>query len=578
MTSDLDHPAEGTPPAGVPALQVKFSGCPTRSGPLTRGQRNTLVGQQRTGAQIALIRVLEMHGRLSPGRAAECVGELMERHEALRTIFTVGNQPTQKVLSDGAFPVTVRDVAPADTAQAAGELGRELAAPFFDNERDLPLRLGLVTAGAAVSRAVIVISHMAADAVAISILVEELADLTAGKILGAAHVHPLDVAAMESRAAWQRRAAASVAYWQDQLRRAPHNVFLPLPSAGQDDGTSALALRSAAAAARIAAVARRSGATASAVVLTAMSVVAQHFTGDRCFVMTLISANRASPAMRRYVGTATSDTIMTVDLDHCTSFDEAVHEVGQRALLAYRNGCQDAAELWRAIAEIDSDRGVVTHPRAVVYNDMSFSGLPLFGQAREPVRTDADGTVRYWLRGSRKPSCLDLSAYRIDEEFVATFWGDPTVLSAADIERFVDDLLAVLEAAGEDDFDLEDVLSWTECQATRPRPGWVHSDGGWVEPARIRRMLGDVLGPIPVFLDLVPDKEMGTRLVCHIADQDRVLIPASLHRSCLTALEGRIGVMAPHHYVLHDRATRDLSDGAEWRRLRPRAADSGRNA
>ncbi|WP_340556903.1 amino acid adenylation domain-containing protein [Streptomyces sp. GSL17-111] len=128
---------------------------------------------------------LHLTGRLDTAALRAALTDVLDRHEALRTVFpTVDGEPYQQVLP-------VDSVAPALPARpvAAGELADVLARAAvepFDLVSDIPLRARLFTSGADEHVLLLVIHHIAGDAWSEQLLLRDLSTAYAARHAGQA--------------------------------------------------------------------------------------------------------------------------------------------------------------------------------------------------------------------------------------------------------------------------------------------------------------------------------------------------------------------------------------------------------
>ncbi|MFD9423546.1 non-ribosomal peptide synthetase [Streptomyces sp. NPDC060054] len=176
--------------------------------------------------------VLRLDGALDLDGLSAAVGDLLERHETLRTRFPEADGvPSQQVL-EKADPDEVLRVVPVDPA----DLDRELTAAAghrFDLTTDLPLRLHLFTTGTDRHTLLLLMHHIAGDGWSVAPLTRDLAQAYAARVRGDAPVwHPLPVQYADYTL-WQRALLEGPAgedlsaYWTGQLAGLPQELALP---------------------------------------------------------------------------------------------------------------------------------------------------------------------------------------------------------------------------------------------------------------------------------------------------------------------------------------------------------------
>ncbi len=188
---------------------------------------------------------LRLTGRLDTAALRAALTDVLDRHEALRTVFpTVDGQPCQQVLP-------VDSVAPALPARpvAAGELADVLARTArepFDLVSDIPLRARLFTSAADEHVLLLVTHHIAGDAWSEGLLLRDLSTAYSARRAGGApqwEPLPLQYAdfALWRRATLGRRddpdspLAVQLDHWRNALEGLPQET--PLPTDRSRPGT-----------------------------------------------------------------------------------------------------------------------------------------------------------------------------------------------------------------------------------------------------------------------------------------------------------------------------------------------------
>lgn len=554
-------------------VDIRFSGGPARTGPITVGQANMRRCVLRDDpAHMNACLVWPLPDGLSLGRVAELVRTLVLRHESLRTTYPVDPELRQVVAGEGTLRMSVHP-ADGDPAALADEVGVRMRAVRFDPPNEFPLRLGVVTVDGAPVRLVVVVCHMAADAVALDLLAREWADLVAGRELPPpAAVQPVDLALSERTPRGQRRLVSSLRYWDKQLRTTPQAMFA-VPGVGATDWMHRrLHIRSRAAAVALDTITERTDASRATVVLAAMCALLGRRLDQRTFVVAMLAANRFLAELVDYVGTVAQDALMSVDLDAAT-FDEIVRRVRSRSMSALRHSWFDYEELFPVIRGAEHDRG--THwARDCVFNDLT--ALTLDGLLTLPPTPETDGPdpSLAWAPRESMLTRLMLWAVRLEGEVDLVLWADERCLSAEAAEEFGRSIVALLVAAADRDVDPADFA-----EPVRRGDGWYTVDSCWIDIAAVNRLVADVLPDRPALVVAVPDELLGHRLECHMAGTEATDV-TTVHADCLAvaARDHRLTVMAPHHYVVHEAAPDDPADPSAWLGIPVLAEGSGRVA
>jgi amino acid adenylation domain-containing protein len=292
--------------------------------------------------------VCRLTGPLDAGALRASLGEIVRRHEALRTRFAIqAGRPVQVVDEAGDFPLARADLSTLAPAAAEAAYRRRLEAavhePFRLDEGPL-FRAALVRLGPADHRLVLALHHAVADAWSIRVLGEELAALYAARVTGVPAalaelpVQYADYAVWQRRRFEEPRAQAQLERWARTLR-GPLPV-LRLPS---DRGRPAVLTDRGAAHRRgvpeslLAAVRERAAqlrVTPFALLLTAFDVLLYRYTGEPDVVVGTTVANRTRVELEPMIGFFANTLALRTDLGGDPTFAQAVGRVRDTVLAA----------------------------------------------------------------------------------------------------------------------------------------------------------------------------------------------------------------------------------------------------
>jgi len=136
------------------------------------------------GPAYVIPRGIEMRGALDVPALERALGALIERHEALRTVFvSVEGQPRQVVRESVAWALPVTDVSGQSQAQITKRL-REEASRGFDLERGPLFRARLYRLGADRHVLLLTMHHIVSDGWSMGILIRELGELYGSFVRG----------------------------------------------------------------------------------------------------------------------------------------------------------------------------------------------------------------------------------------------------------------------------------------------------------------------------------------------------------------------------------------------------------
>ncbi|WP_253895672.1 non-ribosomal peptide synthetase/type I polyketide synthase, partial [Corallococcus exercitus] len=201
-------------------------------------QRLWLVEQLQPGATpYILLGAVRLEGALDAEALRRALEVLVERHEALRTTFTLkGRDPVQRIHPTPAWtlPLTdLGDVPAADREAAVQRLAREEAGRPFDLGTGPLLRTRLLRLTPSHHVLLLGMHHVVSDGWSLGVMVREVASAYAAFASGAAPALLALPIQYADFAAWQRGwlqgdvLEDEVAWWKEQLAGAPRVLDLP---------------------------------------------------------------------------------------------------------------------------------------------------------------------------------------------------------------------------------------------------------------------------------------------------------------------------------------------------------------
>ena len=231
----LAEVVDGAAPARPPLVPVAR---PERL-PLSFAQQRLWFLEQFHGPGTAynLPFAWRLDGRVDAGALAAALGDVVARHEALRTVFTVENgEPYQRIIPAGEAEVPVT-VAAASHADLGGLI--EAAARYeFDLATELPMRAWLFSLADDEHVLVLLCHHIASDGWSMQVLMTDLGTAYAARRDGRAPDWPDLPVQYADYALWQRDLlgrdaadggvlAAQIEYWRQALAGLPDELALP---------------------------------------------------------------------------------------------------------------------------------------------------------------------------------------------------------------------------------------------------------------------------------------------------------------------------------------------------------------
>jgi len=422
------------------------------------------------GSRYNVPLALRIAGDLAPAMLDAVLGEVVRRHESLRTTFRERDgKPVQVIAAPAPWRVPAVDLSalPADLpASAALRLAADDAGRPFDLERGPLLRAALLRLGAGDHVLLLSMHHIVSDGWSLGVLVLEITALygargaAAGR--GDAPLPVVPLAPLEIQypdfAVWQRGwltgevLERQLAHWREQLAGAPASLDLPTdrprPAAPSERGARLLVDFGAAAARALTQLARRpldyplGQGTASPfiVLLAAFQALLFRLTGQEDLVVGSPIANRNRAELAPLIGFFVNTLVLRGDLSGAPSFSAHLARVRQAALAAYAH--QDLP-FERLVAELRPERQLATTPFFQVLcalQNAPVGRMELPGLTLSPLAIAATSALFE----------LELNASEVDGTLLASIAYRSELFDAATVRRLAGHLAALLQAAAAD--------------------------------------------------------------------------------------------------------------------------------
>ncbi|MEV8639375.1 amino acid adenylation domain-containing protein, partial [Streptosporangium sp. NPDC051023] len=264
--------------------------------PLSLGQHALWLSEQwNPGAPLYNVPwVFRLRGALDIPLLEQCLNTLVERHEALRTVFPARlGEPAQTVLP--AAPIRLE----ADD-HSEETIMREARRPF-DLEHGPLFRARLLREGDDGWALLIVVHHIVWDEWSLRIFEAELAELYAAASTGRPHrladlpLRPSDHAVRQRELVRGEHLAEGLAYWERRLEGAPRELALPTDRSPQGRTPSGAAVRfdlGGDLAEQVRALAKAEGVTPFMVLLAGFCLMLRSRTGQEDLVVAMPVADR----------------------------------------------------------------------------------------------------------------------------------------------------------------------------------------------------------------------------------------------------------------------------------------------
>jgi amino acid adenylation domain-containing protein len=350
---------------------------------------------------------LALEGRLDVDALRCAVGEVVRRHEVLRTVYPVlEGRPVQRIEPWQPVPLQVVDLSALATAEKQGEMRRHTAGEArrpFDLEKGPVLRAVLLRLAAEEHALLFSLHHIASDAWSSAILIREIITLYDAFHQGRPSPLPELSVQYADFAAWQQSwlqgavLEQHVAYWRKVLGGNPPALCLPTdrprPEQPVHHGLRRTFRMSQALSRSLVDLSRREGATLFMTLLAALDVLLQRLTGQDDVVVGTAVAHRGRVETEGLIGLFIEMLPLRVDLSGNPRFLDLLRRVREVCLGAFAH--QDfpleqlAGEL-RRDGDAASLFRVAFGVRNAPLEELRVPGLTLrpIGREQEAVRFD----------------------------------------------------------------------------------------------------------------------------------------------------------------------------------------------
>ena len=336
--------------------------------------------------------VLRLSGPLSPEVLASALGDVVARHEPLRTVLADrAGEPEPALLAEVSLPLPVRELA---EDALAGELTR-LASRPFDLAVEPPIRPALIRTGEHEHVLFLLLHHIAADEWSLGPLLADLATAYAARTAGEAPEWTPLPARYRDYAHWHRRLLGADAepdsllsrqleFWSTTLRGLPDQLALPTdrprPATRGVTGDALTFTVPAETHAALRRLARECGVTMFMLTQAALGALLTRLGAGTDIPIGTPVSGRGDPALDGLVGFFVNTLVLRTDTAGDPSFRELLRRVRESDLRAFDH--QDVP-FERVVEEINPARSLANHPL--------FQVMLSYRTAAEQDTTLADG-------------------------------------------------------------------------------------------------------------------------------------------------------------------------------------------
>lgn len=483
------HP-ENHPPVPRPLEWLATS--PERPArlPLSWAQRRMFFLNQLDpgNAEYNISLAVRLTGALDRDALDAALGDVVHRHEILRTVYTEDEtEPTQQVLDTVATCEILRH----ERAESAGKLRGALArgaSTGFDLRTDLPLRANLIETGRGDHVLHLVIHHIASDGASLQPLARDISAAYTARLGGSGpEWTDLDLQYADY-ALWQRDArqddeglAERLQGWASDLAGAPDELELPTdgpraPEARQPAAQAHFTL-DATTSAELSRLAARNNAS---LFMALHAVLGGYLTrlgaGERT-VIGSPTAGRPDTELEQIVGFFVNTLPISVDHSARPSLDAAIGLARTAVLDAFD---RDTVPFERLVEAVNPPRELGRHPlfqTMLTYEAEPPAALELPGIEVTIVDEEGSGSAKF-----------DLSftfSRRGDGSLAVTLEYNSSLFTRRAIERMTDQLARFAAAAASrpetalDELALLDATAESDLQAATATPAAPEAGAAW---------------------------------------------------------------------------------------------------
>ena len=400
------------PPAGIPRRPPGLEPLPLSFAQ----ERLWFIDRMQPGLSAYNIpQALLIAGETSPAVFAALLGEVVRRHEVLRTTFREADgQPVQVIAPAGLWTLPLVDLSalPAELRGArAKALAQEESDRPFDLARGPLLRAVLLRLAPAEHALLLTMHHIVSDGWSMGVLVREITALYGAARAGSPSPLPELPIQYADFAVWQRGwlrgevLERQLAYWREKLAGVPATLDLPtdrpLPPERTHAGARLRLPLPAGFAADLASFARRHEATPFMVLLAAFQALLSRLTGQEELTVGSPIANRNREEIEPLIGFFVNTLVLRGDLAGDPSFEELLARVRKTTLEAYAH--QDLP-FERLVEALRPERHLAVNPLFRVlfavqnapFGAVELPGLSLAPLAFETTVSQFDFEMGFW--------------------------------------------------------------------------------------------------------------------------------------------------------------------------------------
>ncbi|MCY7900089.1 non-ribosomal peptide synthetase [Bacillus inaquosorum] len=304
--------------------------------------------------------VLELRGTLEHQLLRSVLTELVNRHEALRTVFVLDRgEPVQIIYPEMAFDLKELEI---ESEQMLESVIESFIKPFDLSSGPL-FRACVVTMGNNRGFLLLDMHHIIADGVSISTLIQEFTDLYCDKELPVLNLHYKDFAVWQQEKYPKELYKKQEAYWLDQLGGSLPVLELPLdktrPRLPDFSGGTIEVNIDKDTADELHRLMAETGTTLYMIFLAVYSILLSKLSGQEDIVVGSPAAGRPHADLERVIGIFVNTLAMRSQPEGHKTFSSYLQDIRHLALTAYEHQDYPFEEL---ADKLDTHREVNRNP------------------------------------------------------------------------------------------------------------------------------------------------------------------------------------------------------------------------
>ena len=446
MAARIDALKTGTDPASLsPPLEPTGETGPAE---ISFSQQRLWILDQIGGAAQIIEGAMELRGSLNASVMEQAIGELIARHESLRTSFAYSNgRPWQVVAEPGSWTLPKEDLrGRIEAPEEFKAILRKEASRVFDLEKGPLFRARLYRLEDELHVLLLTMHHIISDGWSMGILLRELCELYRALSKQEPVALPEPKIQYRDFAKWQRawlrgeRLANLASHWRERLAGAPQILELPTnrprPAVARNLGAIHSFIVPQKLTEELRALSRREGATLYMTLLAGFTLLLSRYTGQKDLLVGTPVANRNRVETEEVIGFFVNTLVLRADLTGDPSASELLGRLRECSLDALAH---QELPFERLVEELRPERDLSRNPLVQVM--FALQNTPL-----APIQLPGLTQRRLEVDPGIAQVDLTLDVQESDEGLSALFEYATDLFDEATIVRMADHWRTLLQA------------------------------------------------------------------------------------------------------------------------------------